>query len=75
MLSDSMHTNEEVSERGVDLSILPSKLQPQPSCLCQNSCGKGLKHYHIWNSIQNCMAGVADRMFFVCTVLTSDRKI
>ena len=33
-----------------------------------------LKVFHILNNIPNCMAGLANQIFFICTILTNFRK-
>lgn len=69
-----------LAARGVDLNIPPSKLQPQFAedelvetrriasvrIHVERAIGR-LKLYHIMDSIPNCMAGIADRVFFICT--------
>ena len=76
-----------LSARGVDLNIPPRKLEPQ---LTENELVEirriasvrihveraidPLKQYHILNNIPNCMAGLADRIFYVCTVFTNFMK-
>lgn len=72
---------------GVSLNIPPRKLQHQfeESELIQTrriasirihverAIGQ-LKSYRILNSIPNCMAGIANQTFFVCTMLTNFKK-
>ena len=76
-----------LAARGVDLNIPPSKLQPQLTEVemvetrriasvrihVERAIGR-LKQYHILDSILNSMAGIADRIFFVCTMLTNFSK-
>lgn len=76
-----------LAARGVDLNIPPMKLQPQLTedelvetrriasvrIHVERAIGR-LKRYHILTTIPNCMAGVADRIFFVCTVFTNFLK-
>ena len=72
---------------GVDLNIPPQKLLPQLTeselvetrriasvrIHVERIIGR-LKQYHILNNIPNNMAGVADRIFFVCTIFTNFSK-
>lgn len=74
-----------LAERGVDLNISPMKLQPQITedelvetrriarIHVEGAIGR-LKNYHILNNIPNSMAGLADRIFFVCTIFTNFLK-
>ena len=72
---------------GVSLNIPPRKLQDQfeePELIqtrriasirihVERAIGQ-LKSYRILNSIPNCMAGIANQTFFVCTMLTNFKK-
>jgi hypothetical protein len=76
-----------LEERGVDLNIPPMKLQPQLTedelvetrriasvrIHVERAIGR-LKSYHILNNVPNSMAGLADRIFFICTVFTNFLK-
>ena len=76
-----------LASRGVDLNIPPMKLAPQLNenelvetrriasvrIHVERAIGR-LKHYHILNNMPNCMAAIADRIFFVCTVFTNFLK-
>ena len=77
-----------LAARGVDLNIPPMKLhEPQLTeeelvetrriasvrIHVERAIGR-LKRFHILTNIPNCMAGVADRIFFVCTIFTNFLK-
>lgn len=76
-----------LSSKGVDLNIPPSKLLPQLTeselvetrriasvrIHVERAIGR-LKLYHILDNIPNCMAGIADRIFYICTVFTNFLK-
>ena len=76
-----------LAERGVELNIPPMKLQPQLTenelvetrriasvrIHVERAIGR-LKNYHILHNIPNSMAGLAERMFFVCTIFTNFLK-
>ena len=66
-----------LAARGVDLNIPPMKLKPQ---LTEDELVEAwriasvnfsrLKN-HILHNIPNCMAGLAERIIFICTVFTN----
>ncbi len=71
-----------LAARGVELNIPLNKILPQLTeselvetrgiapvrIHVERAIGR-LKVHHILNSIPNCMAGIADRKFYVCTIL------
>lgn len=76
-----------LAARGVGLNIPPSKLQPQLTedelaetrriasvrINVERVIGR-LKQYHILDNTPNTMAGIVDRIFYVCRVLTNFSK-
>ena len=73
--------------RGVTLNIPPMKTQDQfeedkvvetrriasVRIHVERAIGR-LKSFHILNSIPNCMAGLANQIFFICTILTNFKR-